>query len=99
MELVKRDPLFVVVDSEEQDLQYSIMDIERRLYEIGSSIRGLMDHKSYLEIELESKRRKQEECRKKKDDCSKVCAIVLLPRSSILCAQYIMRCTNAHIVI
>jgi WD40 repeat protein len=64
--------MFVLVDSEEQDLQYSILDIERKLYEIGTSIKGLIENQTYLERELEAKKARQEACRRKKDDCSKV---------------------------
>jgi len=72
MELVSRDPLYVLVDSEEQELKGSIVDIEQKLTEISSSMRGLIEHRAFLESELDLKRKRQDECRRKKDECSKV---------------------------
>jgi hypothetical protein len=73
MELVKRDPLYVVVESEEKELFYSIIDIERRIQDINASIKGLIDHKVFLEHELQVKKRKQDDCRRKKEHSSRVC--------------------------
>lgn len=72
MELVKRDPLYVMVEAEEKELFHSIVDIERKIMDISSSIKGLMEHKVFLEHELEVKKKKQEECRRKKEESSKV---------------------------
>lgn len=72
MELVKRDPLYVVVEAEEKELFHSIIDIERRITDINSSIKGLIDHKNYLEYELQVKKRKQDDCRRKKEQSSKL---------------------------
>jgi hypothetical protein len=77
MELVKRDPLYVVVEAEEKELFHSIIDIERRIQDINASIKGLIDHKVFLEHELQVKKRKQDDCRRKKEHSSKVCKFTL----------------------
>lgn len=73
MDLIKRDPLYVVVEAEEKELFHSIIDIERRIQDINASIKGLIDHKVFLEHELQVKKRKQDDCRRKKEHSSKVC--------------------------
>lgn len=72
MELVKRDPLYVVVEAEEKELFHNIIEIERRIQDINSSIKGLIEHKIFLEHELQVKKRKQDDCRRKKEQSSKV---------------------------
>ncbi len=62
----------MLAEEEEKELFHSIVDIERRLLEISSSIKGLIDHKGYLEHELQQKKLKQAACKRKKEESSKV---------------------------